>query len=197
MARTQAADYDARREAITDAAAILFAKKGFLGASVADLSSACHISKSLIYHYFPAKEDILFAVMWGHVSRLVSLANAVSNSDLPAAEAVRQFARGLMEQYIGAQTAQKILLNELDNLPPDKRALVVQAQREVLAALDKLLVALRPGLADRPKQRRPIVMMFFGMLNWTHIWFDPKGAVPASTIADLAAEMFLKGLPET
>ncbi len=195
MARTQAADYDARREAITAAAAVLFAKKGFLGASVADLSAACRISKSLIYHYFPAKEDILFAVMWSHVSRLVALAKAIDESERPPDQSVRIFARGLMEQYIGAQTAQKILLNELDNLPPDKRALVVQAQREVLAALDRLLVALRPGLQDQPKQRRPIVMMFFGMLNWTHVWFDPKGAVPAGTIADLAADMFLRGLP--
>jgi len=184
-----------RREAITDAAAGLFAKKGFLGASVADLSAACHISKSLIYHYFPAKEDILFAVMWGHVSRLVELARAMAALDRPAAEKVRVYARNLMEVYNGAQAQQKILLNELDNLPADKRALVVEAQRAVIAVVDEWLVALRPELREQPKLRRPVVMMFFGMLNWTHIWFDPAGAVSARQVADLAADMFLGGLP--
>jgi AcrR family transcriptional regulator len=195
VARTQAADYDLRREAITDAAAALFAKKGFLGASVADLSAACHISKSLIYHYFPAKEDILFAVMWGHVSRLVELAKAMAGVKLPPEDKVRVYARNLMEVYNGAQAQQKILLNELENLPADKRALVVKAQREVIAVVDEWLVALRPALRDKPKQRRPVVMMFFGMLNWTHIWFDPDGAVSARQVADLAADMFLAGLP--
>ncbi len=194
MARTQAADYDLRREAITDAAADLFAKKGFLGASVADLSAACNISKSLIYHYYPAKEDILFAVMWGHVSQLVELGKSVEVSG-PAEARLRLFARRLMETYNGAQARQKILLNELDNLPADKRALVVAAQRQVLAVVDALLVELRPALKRQPKRRRPIVMMFFGMLNWTHIWFDPAGAVPASQVADLATDMFLGGLP--
>jgi len=100
-----------------------------------------------------------------------------------------------VETYNGAQARQKILLNELDNLPAEKRALVVAAQRQVLAVVDALLVELRPALKRQPKRRRPIVMMFFGMLNWTHIWFDPAGAVPASQVADLATDMFLGGLP--
>jgi AcrR family transcriptional regulator len=195
VARTQAADYDARRDAITSAAAILFAKKGFLGASVADISAACGISKSLIYHYFPAKEDILFAVMWGHVSNLVALAKEAAARRRPADEKLRWLARGLMAAYNGAQARQKILLNELDNLPPDKRALIVQAQRDVIAVVDKMLVALRPALSSQPRQRLPIVMMFFGMLNWTHIWFDRKGPVSEQQVADLAVDMFLGGLP--
>ena len=60
MARTQAPDYEERRIAIIDKAAELFARRGFMGASVADLAAACQTSKSLIYHYFPSKEDILF-----------------------------------------------------------------------------------------------------------------------------------------
>jgi len=195
VARKQAADFDARRETITEAAAGLFAKKGFLGASIADLSAACTMSKSLIYHYFPSKEDILFEVMWSHVNILVQTAQTFSSQTHPPEEQLRSLARALMETYNGAQYKQKILLNELDNLPPDKRALVVRAQRDVLAVVDKLLVDLRPSLAGKPKQRMPIVMMFFGMLNWTHVWFDRKGPVSEKKVADLAVDMFLGGLP--
>jgi len=195
LARTQSADYDKRLVLITDTAAELYAKRGFLGTSVAELSAACNMSKSLVYHYFPAKEDILFAVMWGHVSALVEVARGISAADAPPEALLRRLADELMAAYSEAQAAQKILLNELDNLPPDKRALVVQAQREVLDTVDKLLVALRPHLAAQPPQRRPIVMMFFGMLNWTHIWFNRGGPVSAQDIASLAADMWLGGLP--
>ena len=195
MARTQSADYDKRLVLITDTAAELYAKHGFLGTSVAELSAACNMSKSLVYHYFPAKEDILFAVMWGHVSALVEVARGIGAADAPPEALLRRLADELMAAYSEAQAAQKILLNELDNLPPDKRALVVQAQREVLDTVDQLLVALRPHLAACPAQRRPVVMMFFGMLNWTHIWFNRQGPVSAPEIAKLAADMWLAGLP--
>jgi AcrR family transcriptional regulator len=195
MARTQSADYDRRREVIMAMAASLYARKGFLGASVAELAEACDTSKSLIYHYYPSKEDILFDVMDSHVRSLAAAAARVAAGPGTAGQKLRALAHELMGLYIGAQDAQKILLNELGNLPEARRREIVRLQRQVLDVVDALLVELRPKLRDEPAQRRPIVMMFFGMLNWTHIWFDPAGPVKAGTVADLAADMFLGGLP--
>jgi AcrR family transcriptional regulator len=195
MARTQSADYDRRREAIMETAAALYAKKGFLGASVAELAAACDTSKSLIYHYYPSKEDILYDVMDSHVQSLVEAATRIEASPGPPEARVRRLAHELMQLYSFAQANQKILLNELANLPEPRRAIIIKHQRDVLDVVDRLLIELRPKLANQPKQRRPIVMMFFGMLNWTHIWFDPTGPVKPDTIADLATNMFLGGLP--
>src|SRR5205085_5854877 len=50
------------------------ATKGFPGASVAELAKACGASKSLIYHYFPSKDDILYAVMVEHLDALTEAA---------------------------------------------------------------------------------------------------------------------------
>ena len=71
MARPQSPDYDKRREAILETARQLYAKRGFQGTSVADLAAACETSKSLIYHYFPSKDDTLSAVMATHLDALV------------------------------------------------------------------------------------------------------------------------------
>jgi AcrR family transcriptional regulator len=196
MARTQSPEYDKRRDAITVAAASLYAAKGFLGASVAELAAACDTSKSLIYHYYPSKEDILFDVMNSHVQSLVEAATTIEAGDDTPETKLRTLAHALMRLYSGAQAHQKILLNELPNLPEPRRALIVQHQRDVLDVVDRLLIAMRPRLTTQPAQRRPIVMMFFGMLNWTHIWFDPNGPVKPDTIADLATDMFLGGLPK-
>ena len=83
MARPQSPDYDKRREAILAAAARLYARHGFDGASVADLAKACKSSKSLIYHYFPSKEDILGEVMTAHLDALVAAARDASRSGTP------------------------------------------------------------------------------------------------------------------
>ncbi len=195
MARTQSADYDKRREMIRQTAAELYASKGFLGASISAIAEACDTSKSLIYHYYPSKEDILFDVMDAHVQILVEAAQRVEVEDAPPDVKLRHLAHELMRLYNGAQVQQKILLSELHNLPPKRRAEIVAHQRQVVDVVDRLLAALRPDLHDRPTLRRPIVMMFFGMLNWTHTWFNPNGPVTGDAIADMASDMFLGGLP--
>ena len=36
-------------------------------------------------------------------------------------------------------------------------------------------------------------MLLFGMINWTHTWFDPKGALQPGEIADMALDLVLAG----
>jgi AcrR family transcriptional regulator len=120
MARPQSPNYDRRREAIVTAAAALYAKKGFPGASVAELAQACGASKSLIYHYFPSKDDILYAVMAEHLDALTEAAETACASGSAAAR-LRALTVAFMRLYAGAQNHHKVLLNELDNLPPERR----------------------------------------------------------------------------
>jgi len=192
MARTQAADYDARRAAIVEAAARLFARKGFPGASVAELAAACGASKSLIYHYYPGKEEILFAVMDGHLRALLGAARAVP--DGPAEARLRVLTRALMREYAGAAAAQKVLLNELDQLPPERRLAIVAEQRALIGQVEEMVADLAPTLAK--PERLAAAMLFFGMINWTHTWWDPGGTLDADRIAQLASDTFLNGLAQ-
>jgi AcrR family transcriptional regulator len=194
MARTQAADYEERRAAIVDAAAKLYAHDGFVGASVAQLADALGASKSLIYHYYASKEDILFDVMDSHLRALDEAAMEVMARDLPAADKLRQIASRFMQLYVGAAARHKVLLNELGALPPQRRREVVLRQRRLIEAVEVLLVEIQPKLARRKGARRPAAMLFFGMINWTHTWFHEGGPASAEEVANLAADIALKGL---
>ncbi|MHB8528578.1 MAG: TetR family transcriptional regulator, partial [Caulobacteraceae bacterium] len=187
MARRQAADYDERRRAIVEQAAELYAGSGFFGASVADLARRLGASKSLIYHYYASKEDILFEVMDSHLRDLDDAAMEVLESGLPAEGKLREIARRFMRLYVGAQARHKVLLNELDALPAARRSEVVSRQRRLIEEIEGLLVAIQPALARRKRMRRPAAMLFFGMINWTHTWFRADGAASAAEVADLAA----------
>lgn len=192
MARTQAADYQERREKILDAAAALFARKGFLGASVAELAEACSLSKAALYHYYPSKEDMLYDVMHSHVKALDAAAARVAAGALPPREQLRSLARAFMALYAGAADRHKVLLGELDNLPAKRRAAVVALQRKLIAGVETVLEKIEPRL---PKPRlRPAAMLFFGMINWTHTWFDPRGALSPEAFADMAVDTLLGGL---
>ena len=190
MARTQAADYEQRREAIVDKAAQLFARAGFRGASVADLAVACATSKSLIYHYYASKEDILFAVMSSHIDQLEQDVADVRTMDGTAAERLRGLIHRFMGHYVGAADRQKVLLNELDNLPQAERNSVVSKQRSIVDAVVDLLGRAGIGKVDRVTLRAR-AMLLFGMINWTHTWYDPAGPLSPNVIAEMALAMVL------
>jgi AcrR family transcriptional regulator len=194
MARPQSPDYDRRRDAIVATAAHLYARRGFQGASVSELAKACKTSKSLVYHYFPSKEDILHEVMTSHLELLVDAADEVvqSTSGDPR-ERLRALARSWMRLYAGAADSHKVLLNELDNLPAERRADVVDKQRRIIRVVEEQLAQMRPELAGGPRLM-PLAMLFFGMINWTHTWFRPEGELTPDAVADLAATLMLEGL---
>jgi AcrR family transcriptional regulator len=189
LARTQSADYEQRREAIVAAAAALFARRGFNGASVADLSAACGTSKSLVYHYFPSKEDILYAVMSSHIDQLVADVEDVMAGAGTASDRLDALIHAFMAHYVGAADRQKVLLNDLDNLPAAQREAIVMRQRQVIEAVQGLLAELDPGIARDPTRARVKTMLLFGMINWTHTWYDPAGPVKPEEIADMAIAM--------
>jgi AcrR family transcriptional regulator len=190
MARPQSPDYDKRREAIVAAAAALYARRGFTGASIADLAQACGSSKSLIYHYFPSKDDILYEVMAAHLDALVDAAYDAMQAG-GARERLEALTLAFMRLYVGAQDSHKVLLNELDNLPPERRTEVVAKQRRIISVVEELIREIRPDLNP---QTLPLAMLFFGMINWTHTWFRPGGSLSAEALGDLAVRLLLNGL---
>ena len=190
MARPQSPDYDKRRDAILAAAANLYAKRGFQGTSVADLAKSCRTSKSLIYHYFPSKDDTLHAVMAAHLDALVDAADEAMQTG-STEERLRALTLAFMRLYAGARDSHKVLLNELDNLPPRQRAEVVAKQRRIISVVETLILDLRPDLNPITL---PLTMLFFGMINWTHTWLRPEGRMSAEELAELAVNLMLGGL---
>lgn len=194
MARTQAADYDERKEAIVNVASALFASEGFNGASVADIAKRGKVSKSLLYHYYQSKEDVLYDVMISHVRALEAAARDVMAMELTPDRKLRELTHRFMALYVGAADRHKVLLNDLDHLPKTRRAEIVGVQRGLIETVRKLLGEIEPALKRKSGQGTAAAMLYFGLINWTHTWFDPKGPVSAGALAEMAVDLTLGGL---
>jgi AcrR family transcriptional regulator len=192
VARTQAVEFDERRTAIVDMAAQQYARNGFHGTSIAELAIACGISKSLLYHYFGSKEDILYEVMHRHIQALCEVTADIAHAD--PREHLADLTRAFVGLYRNASSEHKVLVNDLDKLPADRREAIISAERQLVARVEAVLARLNPALEADRASRRATAMLYFGMINWTHTWYRDGGPLGLDTIADLAIAIALDGM---
>ena len=194
MARTRASDYDEKRTAILRRAAAIFAEKSVSGASMADLAREIGASKSLIYHYYESKDDLVFDIVHSHLMEIEEVFAEVDDPQLSAEEKIRLLVRLLLERYRDADNHHKVQLNGIGNLPEDKARQIQDVERRIVNNLSDLIVAFHPAVKNDKRLVKPVTMSLFGIINWVYMWFKEDGPMTREEYADLAVSIFLNGI---
>ena len=87
----------AKREQIATAARKLFLKQGYAGTSMDAVSAEASVSKQTLYAYFPAKVDLLKAILEGELARLAL------DGPLPDPQTLAEL-RGVLVQFASRLT---------------------------------------------------------------------------------------------
>ena len=186
---------DAQRQAILDAASLLFIEKGFGGTNVNDIADAVGVTRTALYYYFPSKESMLAALTEEVTEKASRLADSVSRQDeLPPDEALRQ----LILQHAGLILAHPLQFRVVErsesSLPDPDRAAAERARRDLL---DHFVRAIQRGVDGgqfRAVNAHVAAFSIIGMCNWCAWWFDPDGQVPADGVAASIAEFGLRAV---
>ncbi|WP_374764214.1 TetR/AcrR family transcriptional regulator [Yunchengibacter salinarum] len=196
MARPQSEEYDARKERILDTSARIFADAGFHGASINQIARACHISKSLIYHYYPSKQAILYHAMIDYVTLLREVAKKRMQARGTAEEKLTAIVTDFLEIYEHSASRHIVLLNELDSLTDTEKQEVITLQDDVVHIFADLADAISPAPLGEYRAKSAIAMLLMGMINWTYTWFKPGGAVDRDALPRIIMTLFLNGLKQ-
>ncbi|MEQ9296084.1 MAG: helix-turn-helix domain-containing protein, partial [Roseibium album] len=70
MARTRASDFEEKQHGLLLTAANVFATQGMEKASMSQIAQEAGVSKSLLYHYYPSKGALIFAIIHSHLAIL-------------------------------------------------------------------------------------------------------------------------------
>ena len=191
MPRVRSDDYEAKSQSIMDCAAALFAKEGYPAAKMQDVAKACGATKSMLYHYFPTKDDLLFAMLSEHLQRLIqAVEEALASTDEP-----RERLRRLVEVYTQKSTQSRrrhmVAMNDVKFLPRAKQQPLIDLQRQLTHLVSQLLQHINPGLPEAVY--KPYAMMLIGMLNWSDFWYKPSGPVKPAELCDRMSRLFLTG----
>lgn len=192
-ARSASSAADGKRRAIVASAAELFDREGFGNVGVGRIAEAVGLAKPTLYHYVSSKDELLTWIHEEFIDQLLT-ARASRPEVLPAAAELRAVIGdilGLMESHRGHV---RVFFEHHRELPEDARARVREKRDTYQRHVEE---TIRRGIAAgelREVDPRLTSFALFGMCNWAYQWFSVEGALPASAIADLFAELLLHGL---
>jgi AcrR family transcriptional regulator len=189
--RIRSSDYDLKASSILDSAAELFARVGYPAAKLQDIAKACGATKSMLYHYYPTKDDLLFAMLKAHLSDVLAAVRAASEVSGAPDERIAALVGAYTQKSAETRQRHMVAMNDVKFLPPDMQAPLVALQREVVDVTTAMLRSLRPGLPKRTYT--PYAMLLIGMLNWTDFWYTPDGPMKPKELRDRIGRLFLHG----
>ena len=186
MARGLARDHDEKRAALRKGAARYFAAHGFDRASMTGAAKSCGVSKALMYHYWPSKEELLFDILDDHLGCLLDVVQGAR------AGGMRDLIAALLAAYADADAEHKLQLDALGVLPPDRKAPLIAHQRQLVALMSGAVAELAPSLP--PDRLRAATMTVFGILNWFYMWHRPGKGLERTDYAKLAGDFVIAGI---
>lgn len=201
MPRVQSDDYDAKRSLIMDKAAQLFAESSYPSARMMDIAGACGASKSMLYHYFPKKEHLLFAILKEHLEELIEDIETliVRFETKPAAQKTKPASKALMHAFAGllvqtttqARTRHLVAMLDVKYLPDKEQAIIKDLERKIVSLTSDILRQTNPELAN--KDYSLYALLLIGIINSMDIWRNARGRNSAEEMAQLVCDLFLNG----
>jgi len=182
-----------RRAALLDAAAALFAERGFNGVSIEDLGSAAGVSGPAVYRHFSSKQAVLAALLVGISRHLLTGGTEVATSAADPASALEALIAFHVDFALTEPDTIRVQDRDLDALTTEERREVRRLQRRYIDLWMRVLGELQPSLAEGELRMR--VQATFGLINSTpHSARVGGSSVDAAAVRPVLERMALAGL---
>lgn len=196
-----------RREAILDAAQVVFTSQGFEAAKMEDVAREARVSRALVYLYFKNKDDLYFGICVRALNLLRERFEAVRRRPGTGLDQIEGIGRAYM-QFADELPCHFMALSRFEAHHPEDLA-PGSAERAVLDAGKAVhavtVAALQQGMRDgsiRDDLDKPLLvaMTLWGFthgtiqLAKTKAHFFAEAGVPVSDLMDKATELALQSL---
>ena len=184
-----------RAAEITDAAAAVFAERGYDATSTQAIADVLGIRQASLYYYFPSKEAALEQVCLRGVEGFVEQAAATAALDEPAPEKVRLLILGHLSPMRDRQAYVRVFLRDRQRLPDESRRRVGRVSRRYERIIQGVLEAgVRAGELRAGLDCRLATLALLGMCNAAVDWYGREPGATIERIADAFGRLLLEGI---
>lgn len=180
---------DNRLPAVLDAAAQLFAGRGYAAASMRDIAEAVDMLPGSLYYHFEAKEDLLVAVYEAGVRAIAQAAQAAARRENEPWARLEAACAAHLETVLEHSDYAQVLIRVLpEDVPP-----VAGRLRALRARYERVFRELVAALPLAPRtDRKMLRLALLGALNWSRFWFDPAGRETPQSLARKFVQLLKK-----
>ena len=185
--------FDRQLAKILEHATAVFAKKGYEGASMRDLSRVSGMSLAGLYYYFDSKEKLLYLIQRHLFLSVMDLVQERLGREGDPEQRIRIFIRSHLEYFLAQPEAMKVLSHEDDVLKEELGAEITGLKRQYYHCCGDLVDALKAAKGLHFNSRLATLGLF-GMMNWIHTWYNPRVDGDAQSVAREIGDIFLRGI---
>ena len=182
-----------KRKRVCDIAAKLFVERGFEKTTTRDIASATGMNTSAIYYYFDDKESILYEILVRIMDKSLRRMREIAESDMDLKDKLNAVIKLHTEIYgIDPDTMELIVYN-LKSLDRKHWKEIRDKQREYAKIVVKILDEMQKRGKIAPLNTTTCTFALFGMIQWAHRWYNPKGEITPDQLCDIFTHIFTKG----
>jgi AcrR family transcriptional regulator len=182
-------------ERLLDAAATLFAQKGYAAASTREIAGILGIRKASLYYHIENKEDLLYAICKSSLDQICRDVTAALEKVQDPLERTRTLVRAHIKSLVRDQIAHSVAVGEM-------HALSGVRLKEVIALRDSYEGLVRTVLRDARKAGvlrddisvKYLCLILLGLLNRVELWYRRDGALSPDQLARVFEAIFLDGV---
>ncbi len=185
-----------RAPQIFDAAARVFAERGFHGTTTQDIADVLSIRQASLYYYFPSKDAALELVCLKGVEGFFEAAKAIAAGPGSCANRLARLIDSHLAPVIDRGDYVRVFLNERQHLPAESRRKIGRWSRALERVFEDVIKeGVRKGEFRRNLDTRLVALAILGMCNAVPSWFRKENA-EIRNIRDQFVHLVLDGVSE-
>ena len=193
----RSAKWTARREAIIDTSARIFAQRGYHATGITELCTANDLGKGSLYHYIGSKEELLAAIHDRVMDEVMAGAERVAQAGGSPSQQLAMLGDELLDVIHRYPDHVWVFLHEFPALTAERADQFRVRRRAYERRVEAILQACVDSAEFRQLDPRLTAMAWFGMHNYTYLWLKAGGPLSARDVARPFAEIFMRGIANT
>ena len=186
--------WQARRQAIIDTSARVFARQGYHATGITELCDANDLGKGALYHYIGSKEELLAAIHDRVMDEVMLGADRVAQAGGSPSVQLAMLGDELLDVIHLYPDHVWVFLHEFPALTGERATQFRERRREYEQRVEDVLRAGSESGEFRDLDPWLTARAWLGMHNYTYLWLKPGGRLSARDVAKPFAEIFMGGI---
>lgn len=183
-----------RKQQIEEKATHLFKTKGYAATSMRDLAQVLGIEAASLYSHIKSKEEILQKICFRMADEFFEAWKAVANEQGSYTAQMEKAIVAHIKVITKDSDASAVFFNEWRHLSEPHLSEFILMKEDYEGRFKNIILSGKAQGEFQQVDEKFMMLTILSSLNWTHNWYQPKGAYSPEEVGKRLANLILNGL---